>query len=185
MSSVQDPSDEQTVQTPGYQHTQHGRWYLLIPLMIALLLIMDAILPGPPLPLLVYLLVAGIVGVVSLTFNSLTVRDDGNRLTIRFGPIPLFGFSIPYAKITQVEKDRTRFGDGWGIHYVLARGWIYNVWGFDCVRIECGRRVYRVGTDDPDGLYDFLSSKIQDLQEKPLGKPVDRETSATDQRFFE
>lgn len=183
MSSVQEPSDEQTVQTPGYRHTQYGKWYLLVPSVIALVLITDAILPGPPVPLFAYQLVAGIVGVVSLTFTSLTVRDVGDRLVVGFGLIPLFNFRIPYAKITHVEKDRTRFGDGWGIHYVIGRGWIYNVWGYDCVRIECGRRVYRVGTDDPDGLYEFLSRTIQNLQEQPLGKRLDCKTSAANHRF--
>jgi hypothetical protein len=44
---------------------------------------------------------------------------------------------------------------------VPGRGWTYNLWGFDCVRLtfKNGRTV-RVGTDDPIGLAAFLQPKL-------------------------
>ncbi|WP_347243957.1 hypothetical protein [Thermogutta sp.] len=79
---------------------------------------------------------------------------------VQFGPIPLLRKRIPYEAITRVEKGRTSWLDGWGIHYRLGWGWTYNVWGFDCVRVFCGKKVYNLGTDDPDGLLAFLQSQI-------------------------
>lgn len=148
-----------------YRNTQYGKWYLLMPVLIGFLLILDAFLPGQAIPWQAYLIAVGVVGLTALTFTSLTVRDGGDRLVVQFGPIPLFWKTFPYRAITRVEKGRTRFADGWGIHYSPSGGWVFNVWGFDCVRIWCGRRLYTVGTDDPDGLLAFLENKIQEYQD--------------------
>lgn len=93
----------------------------------------------------------------ALCFRSLTVSDEGERLSIRFGPIPLFRKSIAYADITRVEPGKSSFVDGWGIHYLPGRGWTYNLWGYDCVVVYPGRKIIRIGTDDVENLVDFLS----------------------------
>ena len=94
-------------------------------------------------------------------FHRLTVRDDGDQLTVRFGPIPLFGTKIKYADITRVEPGRLDWLDGGGIHYVPGRGWVYNLWGPDCVHIFKDRpRPIRVGSDDLKGLLEFLKRKV-------------------------
>lgn len=143
-----------------YRNTQYGRWYLLVPGIVLYLLILDFFLPGKPIPWWTYLLVAGIVGGITLCFTSLTIYDGGDALVVQFGPIPLLRKRIPYKAITRVEKGRTTLLDGWGIHYRLGWGWTYNVWGFDCVRVFCGKKVYNLGTDDPDGLLAFLQEQI-------------------------
>ena len=51
--------------------------------------------------------------------------------------------------------------DGWGIHYMLGRGWTYNLWGRDCAKITLGRRIIRVGTDDVKNLVACLREKIR------------------------
>lgn len=51
--------------------------------------------------------------------------------------------------------------DGWGIHYILGRGWTYNLWGFGCVKLTLGRKVVRVGSDDVENLVEFLKAKTQ------------------------
>ncbi len=51
--------------------------------------------------------------------------------------------------------------DGWGIHYILGRGWTYNLWGFGCVKLTLGKKVIRVGTDDVENLAQFLRGKVQ------------------------
>ena len=61
-----------------------------------------------------------------------------------------------------MAADRSRVLDGWGIHWLPVRGWIYNVSGFDCVAITTRRGRLRVGTDDPGGLATFLQRKIAD-----------------------
>ena len=63
-----------------------------------------------------------------------------------------------------VKAARSDALDGWGIHWILGRGVIYNVWGFDCVRIQMGKKIVRVGTDDVEGLLSFLRTKVQSLQ---------------------
>jgi hypothetical protein len=51
--------------------------------------------------------------------------------------------------------------DGSGIHGIAGRGWIYNLWGYDCVAIELanGKRV-RLRSDDPRGQASFLEGRV-------------------------
>ena len=60
----------------------------------------------------------------------------------------------------QYEIGRTNIIDGWGIHYFPGRGWTYNIWGFDCVKLTLGRKIIRVGTDDAEELAKFIREKI-------------------------
>ena len=57
------------------------------------------------------------------------------RLALRFGPLPVLRKTFRYADITGVEIGRTSVIDGWGIHYMPGRGWTYNLWGFNCVKL--------------------------------------------------
>jgi hypothetical protein len=50
-------------------------------------------------------------------------------LVIRFGPIPLFRRTVRYADIQKVEVGRTLILDGWGIHFSIRGGWVWNLWG--------------------------------------------------------
>jgi len=143
----------------GYHHTQRG---IIQPILLAVAVVFVAtacVVRGAP-PLRPAFLAAAMVFVLLLfALGTLTVRDDGDRLAVRFGPLPLFKKTIPYADMTDVERDRSTFLAGWGIHRT-RRGWLWNVGGFDCVRIAMGERSTLVGTDDPDGLVAFLRSKL-------------------------
>jgi hypothetical protein len=99
--------------------------------------------------------------VFAMSFHTMTVRDEGDALLIRFGPLPLLGTRIRYAEITSVEPGQTSLIDGWGIHYIPCRGWTYNLWGFGCARLQLGNRVVRIGTDDVDNLVRFLRHKVR------------------------
>ena len=72
----------------------------------------------------------------------------------------MFRKRITYADMTAVEPDRSAFLDGWGIHYMPGKGWIYNLWGFGCARIHLGRKMIRIGSDDVENLVGFLGGKI-------------------------
>ncbi len=97
---------------------------------------------------------------LGLSFQHLTVRDEGDRLAIRFGPLPLFKTSVKYSEIEGVEVGRTLLLDGLGIHMSLRGGWVWNLWGRDCVVVNRrGRSVLRIGTDDAANLARFLQSK--------------------------
>ncbi len=150
-----------TAVTPAYEHTQKG---IIRPILWASAvgcLVLMLFTPGGELP---HVLVLGAVALLfvflSFAFAGLTVRDEGERLAVRFGPIPLFKRTIPYAMVTAVERDRSTFWAGWGIHWTL-KGMLWNIGGFDCVRVVTERRAVRIGTDDPDGLLEFLRAKVR------------------------
>lgn len=102
----------------------------------------------------------GVMVVLSLCFGTLTTEDVGDALKVSFGPVPLFFKRVPYHSITSAEPATSRLIDGWGIHYVPGRGWIYNLWGWDCVRLDVDGRPIRIGSDDADNLAAFIQSKL-------------------------
>ncbi len=104
--------------------------------------------------------IAAIFALCGLVFGSLTIRDEGDRLALRFGPLPVLRKTFRYADITGVEIGRTSVIDGWGIHFMPGRGWTYNLWGFACVKLTLGRKIIRVGTDDAEGLAKVIREKI-------------------------
>ena len=87
-------------------------------------------------------------------------RGRGDRLAIRFGPVPLFRRTMRYADIEKVEVGRTRILDGWGIHYSIRGGWVWNLWARDCVVVHLKKGTLRIGTDDAENLARFLEGKI-------------------------
>jgi hypothetical protein len=107
------------------------------------------------------MIVAGLLLVlVGLAFHHLTVEDEGDRLAIRFGPLPFLETSVRYADIQQVEVGRTTILDGWGIHRNPWHGWVWNLWGWDCVVIHRQRGVLWVGSDEAENLAGFLKDKM-------------------------
>ena len=95
------------------------------------------------------------MGVFLMLFGMLTVEIDESHLRFRFG-IGLIRKRIPLAEIVEARPVRTTWADGWGIHYT-ARGWLYNVSGWDAVEITLasGQRL-RLGTDEPQRLTQAL-----------------------------
>ncbi len=143
-----------------YEHTQRSPLYLVV-YLAAGAMAAGAWASRMDTPIAFTLLgVAAIMVLLGESFRHLRVRDEGEHLAVRFGPIPLFFKRIRYADITDVEPDRSKIIDGWGIHYTLGRGWTFNLWGFDCVKLTLGRKVIRVGTDDVENLTEFLRSRI-------------------------
>ena len=144
----------------GYNGTQYGRWHLIL-LAAAGGMLVGAWFARNELTVAVLLpVIATIFVLLALMFRSLTIRDEGEWLALRYGPLPVFRKRIRYADITSVEPGRISLIDGWGIHYILGRGWTYNLWGFGCVKLTLGRKIIRVGTDDVDNLARFLRDKL-------------------------
>ncbi len=144
----------------SYRHTQKGPWGLLLYVLGVVFLIVSwsAML----LPLRITFLITGVLMfLLGMSFHHLTVADEGHQLSIRFGPFPLFRKRIDYGNIRAVEKGRTTILDGWGIHLSLRGGWVWNIWGRDCVVIHLNRGIIRVGTDDPDGLLAVLKDRME------------------------
>ncbi len=143
-----------------YRHTQRAPMYRMV-LTAAVLMAAGAAYGGPPREVAIPLnFLAILLAVLAFAFRSLTVRDEGAHLAVRFGPLPFFRRRIPYARISEVKRARSSVIDGWGIHYVTGRGWTFNLWGFDCVELRVGSGLIRIGSDDADELARFLSEKI-------------------------
>ena len=143
----------------NYEHTQRG-WLQHILFAVAMVMLLGAWLARSESAVMFFVLAVAVVfELVGLMFGSLTVRDEGEWLALRYGPLPVFRKRIRYADITAVEPGHTAIIDGWGIHYIIGRGWTYNLWGFGCVKLTLGRKVIRVGSDDVDNLTEFLRRK--------------------------
>lgn len=144
-----------------YEHTQKAPLGLLLILLSGLILVETVMASHGISVICVSSVFAVILLFLGLCFGRLTVRDEGTFLSVRFGPLPVFRTSIPYFAITSVEASRICIFDGWGIHWLPGRGYIFNIWGYGCVRILLGDESVRVGTDDVDGLLNFLESRIE------------------------
>lgn len=143
-----------------YQHTQRSPASWVLFLLPATAFFLAWYLRQDPYMTLT-MLVVGIVGcAVAFSIQTLTVADGGDHLSVRYGPLPLFGTSIPYRDIDSVEKSRSSLIDGLGIHYVPGRGWTLNLWGFECVKVVRGNKVLRVGSDDSENLVRFIDSRL-------------------------
>jgi hypothetical protein len=143
-----------------YDHTQKAPLhYILYGVVVAMLPLLWAVGDEPGAVITVSAVMATLL-VVSGMFRTLTVRDEGYHLAVRYGPLPVFAKIIRYSEIKSVEADRTKVIDGWGIHWVPGRGTTYNLWGFDCVKLEVGNRVIRIGSDDVENLVEFLRERL-------------------------
>jgi len=157
-SSVHDPNQQGL-----YRHTQKGPWHVLLYALPLLFFVLAWVLRHEAPTPIILLTVGLLLLVFAPSFHHLTVADEGDRLAIRFGPLPLLKRRIRYVDIQDVKIGRTvPFIEGWGVHYSLLRfGWVWNIWGLDCVVIRLSRlRIIVVGTDDVENLAAFLKTKI-------------------------
>jgi hypothetical protein len=143
----------------SYDHTQYAKLHYILFAVAAAMLAGAWLARCAPAVVTINIVIAAVLVLTGLTFGRLTVRDEGQWLALRYGPLPLLRKRIRYADITSIEPDRSRIIDGWGIHYVPGRGWTYNLWGFGCVKLTLGKTTIRVGTDDVAGLAEFLKGR--------------------------
>lgn len=149
--------------TPGYSHTQKAPLCLIVYVTAICLLVGSWFTQDQPTITLALAAGGAITAVIASAFHHLTVEDQGNRLAVRFGPMPLpmFRMTIRYDDIDKVDVGRTLILDGWGIHHSIRGGWVWNLWGRDCVVVHRKNGgVLRIGTDDTENLARFLESKI-------------------------
>lgn len=153
-----------------YDHTQHAPLPYILHAVGLLFLILAVLSRQETAALLAFSTAGFFLIAAGLAFGNLRVRDEETFLAVRFGPLGLFGTNIPYDAMTDVAPARSSPIDGWGIHYLPGRGWIYNLWGFDCVKITLGDKVVRVGTDDMENLMAFLLTQIVARNRESAGK---------------
>jgi hypothetical protein len=147
------------VQFGQYHHVQRGPWWLVCFALAAISFTVSYDLPVPALK--ITLSVAGVILLLSgVSLGHLVVEDEGDRLFIHFGPLPLFRKRIRYDDIREVDKGRVPFHESGGIQWSPWGGWIWSVWGHDCIILRLRRGTFRVGTDDAEGLAGFLQGRM-------------------------
>lgn len=142
-----------------YHHTQTAPLYLLVLSLSVVLFAVAWFIPEIVIQIVVS--VGGtLMFLIALSFRELTVSDEGSELLICFGPLPVFRRRLQFAEIEKVEQAKSTIMDGWGIHMSPSGGWVWNLWGFDCVDVwyREGRKI-RIGSDDAVGLAQFLNEK--------------------------
>lgn len=163
-----------------YEHTQKAPLhYIFHPVILVSMVLAWMGRDQPPI-VLVTLCVAVTLILVAMMFQRLTVRDEGERLALRYGPLPVFRKLIRYSDITSVKPGRSSVIDGWGIHWIPGRGFTYNLWGFDCAKLIVQGRVVRVGSDDVENLVSFLQDRIGDRQPASEAEPESESSGNTD-----
>lgn len=138
--------------TPTYEHRQTAQWLILITAVPAVLMAMGAFMTGA-----VGLFVpAVLLLVLGVNFAMLVTRVDANGVSWAY-TFGWPGLTIAFADIDRVEMTKTNFWEGWGIHWTIWHGWLWNVSGYGAVMIHRrGAGAITVGTDDPHGLYDAI-----------------------------
>jgi len=157
----------------GYSHTQRGFFHLLLLGFAGLLVFLGTSVFAEEAAGVGITVVGGLMALVAFSFMHLTVRDGGDVLLVRFGPLPLLRQRIRYDAIRSVAVSRSSVIDGWGVHWLPGRGWIWNLWGFGCVALDVDGKRLRIGTDDPEGLAAFLIERASSANAwtAPSGDP--------------
>ena len=146
--------------TSGYSHAQKAPLCLLVYALAVVFLALGWIVKdAPPIPWL-FPPLGLLMLVVAASFHHLTVEDQGDVLSVRFGPVPLFRKTVNYSDIVEVELGQTLLLDGWGIHMSIRGGWVWNLWGRDCVVLYLKKGTLRIGTDDAKNLAGFIEQRI-------------------------
>ena len=151
-----------------YKHTQIG--YLMLVLTLAMLLLfawayITARAEPPSVDSGTNLLVTAVMVFILLilaSFTTLTVSLDKNYLGIKFG-YGMFRKKFPLHDIVSATSVKNHWYYGWGIRFWLwPKMWIYNISGFEAVEITMKNgQVYRIGTDDPNGLETALKKALR------------------------
>jgi len=147
-----------------YKHTQQAPLCLLLYAIGVLFLVLGWVLRNEPVIQWMLPIVSLLILILATSFHHLTVEDEGDRLSVSFGPTPLFRRTVPYTNIVSVEAGQTTFLDGWGIHMSLRGGWVWNLWGRDCVVLNLSKGTLRIGTDDAERLAKYVKARLYESQ---------------------
>ena len=91
----------------GYDHTQRGVLHYLVG-AAGMGCLVGALSVGEDATAFVLLIaMSGLFMFLGACFTRLRVRDVGNWLDVRFGPVEVFGTRIPYGEIASVTTGRT------------------------------------------------------------------------------
>ena len=112
-----------------------------------------------PAPSLLYLGIIGLLLLLLVLFSNLTVTGFPTYLEMKYG-IGLFRKSFQYQDIRSCSIKKNHWFYGWGVRKIPG-GWLYNVSGSMSVQLDMKNgRMYRIGTDEPEKLMEFIKSRI-------------------------
>jgi len=135
----------------AYVHRQRSRWMIAFGLAILAALFVRSAFIGPVSFAAMALLL--LVVAITLIFSVLSTRVDANGVSWAF-TLGSPGGTVPLADIADVQITTTNFWEGFGIHWTLWHGWLWNVSGYGAVMIhKRSGAVVTIGTDDPQGFY--------------------------------
>jgi len=150
-----------------YKHTQIG--YLMLVVTLAVLVLfawahITALAERPSVDSGPNLTVSAIMVLILFTlasFATLTASIDENYLRIKFG-YGIFTKKFALNQIASVQAVKNHWYYGWGIRlWLWPKMWIYNVSGFDAVKIIMKNgKVFRIGTDVPQELETAIKQSI-------------------------
>jgi hypothetical protein len=128
----------------AYEHRQWAPLNLLIVIVTAV----AAMFAGPRYGPVYALTILG-----ALVFARLTTRVDREGISWSF-TLGVPAGRLVFAELDHAELTRTNLFEGWGLHWSIWHGWVWNVWGFRAVELflRNGQRE-TIGTDDPQGLF--------------------------------
>lgn len=152
---------------PIYEHTQKGPWYLLLLAVAAsqITTLLTGVVNGTPWAFWMLVAVSILMILLACSFRSLTVRVTASDIQVKFGPLPLMGKRVHLQDVQAVQATRSSIVDGWGVHWNPGQGWIYNLWGFDCIALQLGKTRLRIGTDEPQELMQAIQQGLVAAQD--------------------
>lgn len=142
---------EYRMNSPLYWHKQKipFRWLLSLNMIAIVMCTLASLFAKEPSWMLYSVLFALIV-----SFQHLTIFDEGVGLKIKFGPLSLYRTKILYSDIQKVEIGEYPF-----IGAPRHGGRMLGLWGSKYVAIQLQKSQIKIGTDDPANLADFLQNK--------------------------
>lgn len=139
-----------------YHHRQTSTFGPVLMLVLLVVIAVVLIVAGAW-PVLVP--TAVVLVVVGWMMRTLTVVVDDTEVRATMG----WGWPqrrVALTDVVSVAAVHNEWWRGWGIRHV-PRGWMYNIAGRDAVELELrAGSVFRIGTDDPDGLLAAVRSAV-------------------------
>ncbi len=94
-----------------------------------------------------------------ILFFKLTVVGNKDFVEIKFG-IGLIKKKFYFKEIKSCKVVKNKWWHGYGIRK-SPRGWLFNISGLDAVELSMkNEKVYRIGTDEPQKLSEFIQKSI-------------------------
>ncbi|XQF90642.1 hypothetical protein ACOBV8_03955 [Pseudoalteromonas espejiana] len=150
-----------------YQHKQYAVFIFFVLAWIGGFVALAWNLIGADVPLMVF---AGVLVLVGFLFHGLTVKVTDETIGWAFGP-GVAGQKLILSDIIEAKAVQNSYRHGIGIR-ITHDGWVYSVSGFSAVQLTLkDGSVYRVGTNDQQGVLSALDGKITPGEIPPSAEP--------------